>query len=38
MGETCTVATMLRPADRRSILVSVVVTRVEDELRWSVLR
>jgi PAS domain-containing protein len=38
MGETCTVATMLRPADRRSVLVSVIVTRMDDELRWTVLR
>jgi PAS domain-containing protein len=38
MGETCTVATMLRPADRRSVVVSLIVTRMEDELRWTVLR
>jgi PAS domain-containing protein len=37
MGDTCTVATTLRPADRRSVVVSVIVTRTEDGLRWTVL-
>ena len=38
MGETCTVDTTVRPADRRPVIVSMKVTRVDDELQWTLSR